>query len=597
MTDTPGTPIFPSRDTRLTPEAVADRKFTQVKRGYAESEVRAFLRMVADEVNALLARERDFMTKIHELEERLTRRAELPNDQDLIAALGEETARVLGQAREVARDLRAKADEHARRVVREAQESARDLRQTTQQAVEAKTREAEDAARNRAREIVAEARGLRERVLNDMNERRVDIERQITELRAGRSKLVEAYQVVEQAIAQATKTMMEEPSVSAPSATGATAPVPEGDTGDERAPEAATVAPDAPAAPAAPEIARAEPEPIDARTAEPSSPDAPATENTATVETSRRGNDNVDALFERLRTGSAVDDTPASEAAVVAPSASAEEHSDTAVAVDVTDEPSAAESDTDGTETDDADIARAGGNAPQQSSAEEAQRERDQGAVAARDDALAPIADDLGRRAKRALQDEQNDVLDGLRRQRGKIDATKVLPAREDQVSRWAHVLQPSIDAAYAAWATTVAAPPPGADAGPAAPSALLTELTAAIVVPLRDRLETSLENIDARTPADAEIAIAQRLGARYREWRGQDLEDVLGDALAVAYTRGVYDAAPAGAQLRWIPARLGKCPDCDDNALEPTARGQTFPTGQPYPPAHPGCRCLLVLA
>jgi len=590
MTDTPGTPIFPSRDTRLTPEAVADRKFTQVKRGYAESEVRAFLRMVADEVNALLARERDFMTKIHELEERLTRRAELPSDQDLIAALGEETARVLGQAREVARDLRTKADEHARRVVREAQESARDLRQTTQQAVEAKTREAEDAARARAREIVAEARGLRERVLNDMNERRVDIERQINELRAGRGKLVEAYQVVEQAIAQATKTMMEEPSVSAAPTTGATAPVAEGDTGEERAPEAATVVPDAPAAR---DVARAEPEPIDAPIAEPPSPEAPATEDTATAETSRRGNDNVDALFERLRSGSAVDDTPAPEAAADTPSAPAEEHSETAVVVDVTVEPSAADSDADA-EAD--DVAGGGGDAAQ-SSGEEAQRERDQAALAARDDALAPIADDLGRRAKRALQDEQNDVLDGLRRQRGKIDASKVLPAREDQVSRWAHVLQPSIDAAYAAGTTTVAPPPPGADAGPAAPSALLTELTSSIVVPLRDRLETSLENIDARTPADAEIAIAQRLGARYREWRGQDLEDVLGDALAVAYTRGVYDAAPAGAQLRWVPARLGKCPDCDDNALEPTARGQAFPTGQPYPPAHPGCRCLLVLA
>jgi hypothetical protein len=157
-------------------------------------------------------------------------------------------------------------------------------------------------------------------------------------------------------------------------------------------------------------------------------------------------------------------------------------------------------------------------------------------------------------------------------------------------------VLQPSVDAAYAAGAATLAPPPAGERAAPA-PSALLTELASAVVVPLRDRLETSLENIDARTPADAEIAIAQRLGARYREWRGQNLDDALGDALAEAYTRGVYDTAPAGAQLRWVPARLGKCPDCDDNALEPTTRGETFPTGQPYPPAHPGCRCLLVLA
>src|SRR5262249_44820524 len=144
--------------------------------------------------------------------------------------------------------------------------------------------------------------------------------------------------------------------------------------------------------------------------------------------------------------------------------------------------------------------------------ADEAQTERDQAALAARDDALTPIADDLGRRAKRALQDEQNDVLDGLRRQRGKIDPTKVLPAREDQLSRWAHVLQPSIDAASVAGASPVAPPPAGADSSKPAPSALLTELASSVAVPLRERLESSLENIDARTPADAEIAIAQRL-------------------------------------------------------------------------------------
>ena len=85
-------------------------------------------------------------------------------------------------------------------MVREAQETARELRATTQQAVEAKTREAEDAARARAKEIVGEARSLRERVLGDLNERRQELERQIAELRAGRGKLVETYELVERAL-------------------------------------------------------------------------------------------------------------------------------------------------------------------------------------------------------------------------------------------------------------------------------------------------------------------------------------------------------------------------------------------------------------
>ena len=52
----------------------------------------------------------------------------------------------------------------------------------------------------------------------------------------------------------------------------------------------------------------------------------------------------------------------------------------------------------------------------------------------------------MSRRAKRALQDEQNDILDGVRRQRGKIDVDKVLPSPDDQLARWAHVLQPAVD-------------------------------------------------------------------------------------------------------------------------------------------------------
>ena len=189
------------------------------------------------------------------------------------------------------------------------------------------------------------------------------------------------------------------------------------------------------------------------------------------------------------------------------------------------------------------------------------------------------------------MQDEQNDVLDGLRRQRGKIDVGRVLPSLDDQLARWAHVLQPAVDDAYAAGAATVAS-----EGSHTAPRALLTELAASVVTPLRDRVAGSLGSLETSTPADTEIVIAQRVGARYREWRGQDLEGVLGDALAVAYARGVYDAAPEGAMLRWIPAEVGKCADADDNALEPTLRGGKFPTGQPFPPAHPGCRCLLAI-
>ena len=88
-----------------------------------------------------------------------------------------------------------------------------------------------------------------------------------------------------------------------------------------------------------------------------------------------------------------------------------------------------------------------------------------------------------------------------------------------------------------------------------------------------------------------------ERIGARYREWKNQSLEVALTEALACAWSRGVYDAVPDGAILRWVSLEEGQCSDCDDNALEPTVKGESFPTGQAFPPAHPGCRCLLAPA
>jgi cell division septum initiation protein DivIVA len=565
MTDTSDS--FAARGSRTSPEAIAERSFSQVKRGYAESEVRAYLRMMSSEFAAAAARERDLAARVRELEEQLRKPALPPSDQDLINALGEETARVLGQARESAVELRAKAEEHARRVVREAQETARELRATTQQAVEAKTREAEDAARNRAKEIVGEARSLRERVLGDLNERRQELERQIADLRAGRGKLVEMYEVVERALTHAARVMADEPSA-APQVPPADAPADDDASARDEPTVAAAPAPAAPA-PAAPPAS--EPAPA----SEPSDEPAVATEPEA-GESAR----DVGALFEKLRS-ERVDAPPVGPIAAPEEPA-ATDASDAPDTSDAPDEPPAAPA-----EEPDAEPAEQAEPAEPEVTADPA--------TASRDAALTETTDDLVRRGKRALQDEQNDLLDGLRRQRGKIDTGKVLPPLEDQLARWAHVLQPAADAAYSAGAGSVDAGPGGGAVG-AAPRALLTELATSVVAPLRERLSASLHSIDARTPADTEIAIAQSLGARYREWRGEQLEGVLGDAMAVAYSRGVFDAAPDGARLRWVPAVVGKCPDCDDNALEPTVKGSDFPTGQPHPPAHPGCRCLLVV-
>jgi hypothetical protein len=66
---------------------------------------------------------------------------------------------------------------------------------------------------------------------------------------------------------------------------------------------------------------------------------------------------------------------------------------------------------------------------------------------------------------------------------------------------------------------------------------------------------------------------------------------------VAAAFARGVLAATPDGVSLRWVvDDGEDRCPDCDDNALGgATAKGEAYPTGQIHPPAHPGCRCILV--
>jgi DivIVA domain-containing protein len=211
--------------------------------------------------------------------------------------------------------------------------------------------------------------------------------------------------------------------------------------------------------------------------------------------------------------------------------------------------------------------------------------------LARRDELLTPIARELVRHCKRVLQNEQNEILDALRRQRRRLTTDKLLPPLSQQVTAWSEVLSPAIVEAYAAARTAAA---PAGEPVNGAPQRMVTGMVEVLVTPLRDRLIAAVDD-SLEDDANPDV-IAHRIGARYREWKGQELDNRIRDLLAAVYARGVYDAAPEGSRLRWVPAEQGQCPDADDNALEPTRRGERFPTGQQFPPAHPGCRCLLAV-
>jgi hypothetical protein len=219
-----------------------------------------------------------------------------------------------------------------------------------------------------------------------------------------------------------------------------------------------------------------------------------------------------------------------------------------------------------------------------------------------RDEAIGPIEADLARKLKRVLQDEQNDLLDRLRNVRGTPTAAEVLPDRQVHAARFRDAGRPLLGRAaqagsdFASWSLDGSRSSPAADARRSRPADiddLATGLAEAIIDPLRRRLEQAILG------DDDPVVLAESLGAAYREWKTQRIEQTAADQVAGAFARGQFAATPEGTRLRWIVDDVdGPCPDCDDNALAgDLAKAEPWPTGQQHPPAHVGCRCLVVPA
>jgi DivIVA domain-containing protein len=574
-----------SSSTRLTPEEIVNRGFANAFRGVSETEVRNFLKRVADEFVALRDREQDLTARVEQLEDRL-RNPPPPTEQQLLDSLGEETARVLRSAQEAADDIRRKAEERAATVQRESQDEAERLRETTEAQCGQMRREAEEGisarqseieaalgelraeaerevgsvreaaagdaeaaretARTEGRQMVTEALAVRERVLADLSRRRGLLQAQVDELRAGRERLIDAYRLVRRTFVEAAEALSRAESPG----TEVTA----------RPHESEALASDVAAVGAAVDAAVFE---AVARTEDPQSelhPDADVAEAVRVVEVvevvevaQEDGGRDVDAVFARLRA----------------------EREDTAPP-----EVAHARHDADAA----AGVAAVNGK-PDPPPQEQPEPTGDAAVVHDRDVALEPLHRELVRKVKRHVQDEQNELLDELRKQRGQAVPDKVLPSLDDQLERWTAAIRPSLDATASAAARTVS----GTDNDQPAPTELVDELVRALAMPLRERVYDALLD-------DSDDDVTQRINARYREWK-TGVESAVGDALVAAWGRGTVEAAPQGSLLRWVPEQEGRCADCDDNALEPTTRGELFPTGQAHPPAHPGCRCALTVA
>lgn len=604
--------IVTSSGQDITPESVASRSFASAFRGYHPVEVKQFLQEVSDALAAGAGREAELRRAVQEAQTRASH-PEL-DEATVTNILGEHAAKLLASARDTAASITAEAQRQAQVLLREAEARVARMREeadglmakrvaeadtvadSIKEAAEADARAAIEQATYQGKEMVKEARAVRERMLADLARRRRSAQVQIEQLLAARDRLVTAYDVVRRTVEEATLEL----DAAEPEARLAAEAVGRRSDGENgRRPDPAP-------APRPPRAAAAAPPPAEREAPAPASSLLRRIDRTAPAPAERprlRPQSVAGSVADRLPASAAMPELePLAPSVPPPPAVSPEpvsELSTMEVPVITADTPPPPAAPTGAVDelfariraTESVPEPEAPSVAPPPSrppaSVDPVTGER---ALEGRDELLENLEAGLARALKRVLGDEQNEVLDTLRRLG---PGTEVLPHAQAQASAYRDAALPWLQQAVRAGAGFVSDPGAQAEPPTAAVNAQAVALAAELVDPLRDRLTRALEaGADA---GDASVA-AESLRATYRQWKVQQVEECARHHAVAAFSAGAFEATPDVASLQWLVDDDGHCPDCDDNALAgPTAKGQPFPTGQLHPPAHPGCRCLLV--
>ncbi len=225
----------------------------------------------------------------------------------------------------------------------------------------------------------------------------------------------------------------------------------------------------------------------------------------------------------------------------------------------------------------------------------EADQEAGPSAFEQRDAELVPLIVASARKLKRTLADEQNDVLDLLRRAEPITSLDQLLPSAAEHVARYAEAITQELTAAAAAGVASVG---DAVDAdrvrnvtGPEVLESAIAVLRADLVEPFRARLTRAVDE----SGGDHDD-LTRRVRSVYREWKTQQIDDHLDDVVRMAHGTAILRAVAPGTPMCWLVDPNGPaCPDAEDNWL-----GGAVPAGEPYPtghvcaPAHAGCRCVL---
>lgn len=555
---------------RHTSGEVARVSFTTVrKNGFDPQEVRTYLEGVAREMAQFEKRIRDLHDQLAEA----NHRAAHPSfdEATLTTALGSQSAAILRSAHDEAGRVTAEAQERASATYAEAQKRAAlhlidtqeritvmltDAEQTAtsidQEARAAAERLVESAkvngesiverARAQGRAIVEQATEARRATLNDLAVKRKALAIQIEQLRGARDSLAATMVTVRESIDHSLTTLVasdEQARHAALDALRLRPATPEPTEEELLANTPLRAVPDVPGEPAPPPIVASKPSTeatADTPVSSPAPVRAPSPAPDSFVEVDPGATDVVNDIFARLRKATleergASAPTPKKVVVAASPETPTEE------------------------------------------------------LFARRDKAVSESLSALTRKVKRALQDDQNVMLDRLRDVTG--DPTEELEDELAQRARYAEaavgVLAESAQAGRTfAFQETGAQ---GADVDEQSINDCAADLAVTIVLALRKRIM-----------ADGNGDASDRANAAYKEWRGARVERLCTDAARRAFHVGVT-AAATGRGMKFLPAPTDA--PCDACALDaqapPRATGQAFPSGSLYPPLHAGCACTVI--
>lgn len=643
----------------IDPDGIARREFTTTFRGFDQVEVRAFLTSTSMQLRQVLDREADLVSRLEQAEQRAAqadtidehRLAELLGEETtrIFEAAREAATEIRGKAEAKTAQLVREAQDDANRMTSEAAEVLRLRTSEAETAAAALRADAEsdrdrmladastevdamrvqaaadaermrseaqavldqaeidaaaavEAGRQEGRDMVAEAQVVRERILKDLARRRRAGKAQLEQLRAARERLLDAYALVRRTLDEATNelTVAVPEAKLAADAAGRRVEVDD----DELSVEAIEAELDAGRVAGVPLLDTGE-HPVTRLSVVPDTDepagDAPAEGVEEIIE--QVIEESVEVTTESVEPDTVADDEP--EAAAPADEIDAGDSDEADEAGEVEDlfarirsevpEPVAVADDdavevgTISFDPEPEDQAEAGAEIGPDD------EDHDETALERRDRYLADLEIDLGRVLKRQLADDENDKLDLIRRRPAKAKATELLPSLEEHRALFVDAVTDTLVLAAASgneFASSLVDPDHDADDVidlDVDLDDIATELVDTLLVPIRERVAELVADSEGDDAIDG-------VRACYRRGKGT-VSEVASLFVHTAFNRGVFDAVPEGTLVRWVvDPGAGPCPDGEDDALEgPISKGTPFPTGHLHPPAHPGCRCLLV--